>query len=503
MADVAPIEAAPMEGQEEEEEGDWDGDYEEEEDEDDLAAYAAEARRAIEEQLFSSEKAAPAPVPAQKPPNPKEQAAVATVRAILASLERDSLAQSTLAASKVPEFSGDGLLDILRNIAGSGKIPRGVALPISRFLVTLAKSEVLFGSLRHSDASSLHLKRKREEVDAEEHANKRLRTNHPLYVEVAEAVRVISQTITTSQTLGPPVISTIQPHLHRIFLFTVSSSTVPGANTSALQEVSGLIQVLGVLSGIQIGQESQDIPTAVYPCLADGCGKFFERLYSLRAHQRVHNETGLSWKCAGCSEVFPLRDAIQKHKAPAVGNQPKAECVTAEIVEVQASGDAKMASVSREAEEGELEKDIISEIQTTVLGLHPLLQAHVARALGASPVQATPASNGQATLAGVIAQAQVAQARGSTNDASVATNPSAPASAPASTAGDSAAASLSVYGLSDVQTKQLKEAVNNAASAAQAEAEAQAALEEDGEDANEEGGTNAPPDASSIPPLPP
>ncbi|KAF8200008.1 hypothetical protein K438DRAFT_1521502, partial [Mycena galopus ATCC 62051] len=322
----------------------------------------------------------------------------------LASLEHDSVALSTLTTSKVPEFGGDGLLDILRNIAGSGKIPRGVALPISRALVTLAKSAVLFGSLRHSDAPSAQLKRKREEADADEHANKRLRiSTHPLHVEVAEAVSVISQTITTSQTLGPPVIASIQPQLHRVFLFAVSSSAVPGPNTNALQELSGLIQVLGVLSGTQIGQESQNILTAVYPCLSSGCGKFFARLYSLRAHQRIHS----TWKCAACAKVFPRRDAIEKHKSAATD-----ACASAEIVEVSDGENARISPGRRhseEAEEGELEVDMIFEIQTTVLELHPLLQTHVARALGASAGQTTSSSsstNGQATLASVIAQAQ-------------------------------------------------------------------------------------------------
>jgi len=59
-----------------------------------------------------------------------------------------------------------------------------------------------------------------------------------------------------------------------------------------------------------------------------------------------------------------------------------------------------------------------------------------------------------------------------------------------------------MYGLSDEQTKQVKEAINSAASAAQAEAEAQAALEEDEEADNEEGGSYTQPNANSIQPPP-
>ncbi|KAJ7680923.1 hypothetical protein DFH06DRAFT_1032169 [Mycena polygramma] len=460
MAD-ATMEAATAELEEE----DWDGEYEEDEDEEDLEAQAQRLQEQLWADIRNVSASAPPPTP---PPRPKEQAAVLTVRAILASLEHDALAQSTLAAAKIPDFGDDSLLAILRNIADSGKIPRGVALPISRFVVSLAKSEVLFGSLRHSDAPCVQLKRKREEADEHEREDKRLcLSKHPLYVEVAEAVRVISQTITNSQALDAPLIASIQPQLHRVFLFAVTSSAAPGSNTNALQEISGLIQVLGVLSGTQIGQASNaEVSTAVYPCLVDGCGKFFARLYSLRAHRH-----GVAWKCAGCNKVFPRQDA---HKTTA-------KCVNAAFVEVQAT--------AQDPEEGELEADIVSEVQTTVLALHALLQAHVARALGASAPSPDP-TNGQATLASVIARAQSTHATNAVL---------APPAAPPPTS-----ASLSVYGLSGEQTKQLEEAITNAATAAQAEAEAQAALEEDEEDGDGDGDEDDPNFTSPMPPrIPP
>ncbi|KAJ7760965.1 hypothetical protein B0H16DRAFT_556110 [Mycena metata] len=371
MADVAA-----------EQEGDWDGEYEEEEeDEEDLAAEAAEVARRLEAQLWAEIKANGAPEPettpvaapgppVEKPPNPKEITAVQTVRAILASLEHDSLAHSTLAASKIPEFAGDSLLDILHNMAASERIPPGVALPISRFLVSLAKSDVLFAGLRHSSAPAQTLKRKREEADEGERARKRVFIgNHPLYVEVAEAVRVVDQTLSPVQTpLGPKVIASIQPHLHRVFLFAVTAATAPGnPKTTPLQEISGLVQVLGVLSGIQITAKADPNATAaVHPCLVAGCGKVFVRAASLLAHQSSHD-----------SSASPSKSA-------------------------------------KAAEEGELDADVLTAVQTVVLILHPLLQPHVARALSASSAvngSGGAATNGQATLASVIAAAQ-AQAQG-------------------------------------------------------------------------------------------
>ncbi|KAJ7092009.1 hypothetical protein B0H15DRAFT_1021326 [Mycena belliarum] len=516
--------------EEEDVDGDWD-EYDEEEEEEDLDA----AARLLQEQLWADIKAntveAPAPEPpsavdAPKPlPNSKEHAAVSTVRAILASLQNDTLAQSTFAASKIPEFDNGALLDILNNIADSGKIPRGVALPISRFLVTLANSEVLFGRLRHSDAPSVQLKRKREEADDAEQTAKRLHIeSHPLHKEVEEAVRVVSQTITGAQTLDPPLIASIEPQLHRVFLFAVSSSAAGGPSANALQEISGLIQLLGVLSAIQIAAPApsdapQTVLTAVHPCLVSGCGKFFARLYSLRAHQRVHSEARpfrcsvcpatfarnhdlrrhrqlherAAFRCAGCAKVFSRRDAIKRHQTPTKTRHPRAECAQAQIVEVEATEAAARATnawagpAPDDEEEGEIERGVVLRAQGTVLGLHALLQAHVARAVGAPAGQqarALPSAmgNGQATLASVIARAQARQA----SDAPLSGNAQAAAvtSQGPTPVGD--ATSLSMYGLSDEQTKQLEEAIANAASAAQAEAEAQAALEEEEEDAEAE-----------------
>ncbi|KAJ7282684.1 hypothetical protein C8J57DRAFT_1433191 [Mycena rebaudengoi] len=543
-----------------EEDGEWEGEYDEEDDED-IDAEAEEIARRLEAELWAdiskaNAQAAPPPVPppvVQETVNSKEQAAVLTVRAILASLESDSLARSTLATSKVPEFD-ENLLDILRNIGSSGKIPEGVALPISRFLVALARSDVLFGKLRHSDASSIQLKRKREEADENERTPKRPNVgSHPLHVEVSAAVQVISQTISPAQTLGPPLITSIQPQLHRVFLFAVTSSAAGGPNTNALQEISGLIQVLGVLSGIQIGQapttESQTISTAVYPCLVSGCGKFFSRLYSLRTHQRVHNEERpfhcdacpatfarnhdlkrhrqlhdrTAWKCGGCDKVFSRRDAIKRHKTSTSVRQPKDECINGQIIEVELpeevgdeerrtklwAGSATTGSTADDAEDGEIDATVVSGVQSIVMGLHALLQTHATRALGAPPGQVPSSSltpnNGQATLASVIARAQLTQAGGAALSGSTNSQSSVATAAPSSSAADPSTASLSMYGLSDEQTKLLEAAINIAATAAQAEAEAQAALEaeeEYDEDEEYEGTGAPPPDPNPIPPPP-
>lgn len=167
-------------------------------------------------------------------------------------------------------------------------------------------------------------------------------------------------------TLNPSIIASIQQQLHQVFLFAVTSSTVGGQNMGALQEISGLIRVLGVLSGIRIVQPSltaqesdaklplqhiqninnhrhqyTDIGTAVYPRLISSCRKTFSRLYSLRTLQRSHashrpygcstcpasfarnhdlkrHERGheqVAYKRLGCMKIFSRRDAINRHKS--------------------------------------------------------------------------------------------------------------------------------------------------------------------------------------------
>ncbi|KAJ7162133.1 hypothetical protein C8R46DRAFT_904184 [Mycena filopes] len=354
MAAVAPPEA--QEGEE-----DWDGEYEEEEDDADLAAEAAEVARRLEAQLWADIKASGTPAPidppaVEKPPNAKQLAAIQTVRAILASLEHDPLAHSTLAGAKIPEFAGDTLLAILHNMAASGTIPAGVARPISRFLISLAESAPLFAALRHSAAPAQTLKRKREEEHEGERVKKRAFVGaHPLFVALTEAARGVEGALqATAAPLGlPPALA---PHLHRVALFAASAATVPAnPHAATLQEISGLVQVLGVLSGIQIGvsnaKNAGDAEAKVHPCLVAGCGKVFAR----RAHA---------------------------HKA---GSPPS------------------------DAGEGELDVDVITAAQTVVLALHAPLQTHVARALAASSASGAggaPATNGQATLASVIAAAQ-------------------------------------------------------------------------------------------------
>ncbi|KIM78826.1 hypothetical protein PILCRDRAFT_823933 [Piloderma croceum F 1598] len=350
----------------------------------------------------------------------KEQAAIATMKTILAFSEKDALVRSALASAIIPESNGNNVLDILTRSVASGTIPRAIAKPLSHLLVSLARSDALFSTLRHSNASALQLdkgKRKRDAADdnwpqTDGPALKRpFYGHHDLQTQVTDAVRIVTQALgahsATTRPLDPTLVASIQLQLHQIFLFAVTSSAGGGPDMNALQEICGLIQVIGVVSGIQIGptpdanapqpqsqnltmpssnagQTSQPVPssvqigdigTAVYPCPT--CRKSFSRLFSLRTHQRVHSpdrpfscifcpasfaraydlkrhikvHDKTAWKCTGCDKMFSRPDAIKRHKnsARSRGNQGE-PCANGAIEEVELDeGVVKSAKDGRHA----------------------------------------------------------------------------------------------------------------------------------------------------------
>ena len=411
----------------------WDEDEEYDDDDEDIDAEAQEIARRLGEELWAAIKAnaernAPpvpnSPVIAAEPQvdaplnesriadnapptssSRKEDLAIRTMLAILNLVDNDPLAKSTLVSTCIP--NGSNVFEVLKQCTTSGSIAKDIAGPLSQILVTLAGSDTLFGKLKHSNVPAIKDKRKRENFDEgqnlQSHAYKRPHTpDSDLQKQVIEAVQVISQALGTSplQTLDPSLVSSIRLQLHQVFLFAVTSSAAGGPSMYALQEISGLIQVMGVLSGIQIGQPPEsnvhstlppnpafpwhnahslplttDIGTAVYPCLVAGCQKTFSRLYSLRAHQRSHSthrpfrcsacpasfarnhdlkrhlklHDKTAWRCEGCNKVFSRRDAIKRHKTGIKNRGPKSEiCLVAGVTEVQLGGEDGDDSVREE-----------------------------------------------------------------------------------------------------------------------------------------------------------
>lgn len=427
-----------------EEEFDEDADASGEEDDGDIDAEAEEMARRIGAQLWENIRA---PTTAK---SDKENAILTTIKKIVSFAEKDSLVHSIFASTLVPGLT-DNLLQLLTNTISSGQVSKEAAAPLSQIVVNLARSEALFPKLSETG------KRKREEADdGEMLARKRPYIANYLTIRMNEAVQAVGHALTASppkqgQPLDAVLISSIQLSLHQIFIFVMTASSRGGPDVGILQQIGGLIQILGVLSGIQIGTTPQsqlpaaypqpvpmtDIGTAVYPCTLAGCKKTFSRLYGLRSHQRLHaiarpfhclycparfarnhdlkRHTNMhskkAWKCGGCDKIFSRRDAIRRHKNTRKNSGDKFQaCVDGEVIEVAAESTdndpvreerrAKMWNEISEhepapvatgyestIEDGELDPAVLSSVQADVESLHGVLQAHALNALGASKGQ--------------------------------------------------------------------------------------------------------------------
>src|SRR6266404_4629405 len=363
-------------------------DGEEDEIDEDADTEAEEIARRLNDQLWAeinkaqAEAAAATPThgaPASAPSEPsaekKVQEALKTMRIILKDVANDTLACSTLSTTLIPGMHGVSVLDAFNDAVSSGVIRKEVAKPLSHILVSLARSDALFSSLRHSEESSIQLelgKRQRGQLEHDDaplpkrvHCGpvRSLPIPYALHTQLDTATRAILAALTgpAMPPTGPPppsLVVSIQIPLHQVFLFAMSAA---GPDRKAQHQLSGLIQALGVLSGVPIGGPGPTpwgLPgTTVHPCGFAGCGKTFARLYSLRTHARIHAaerpfrctrcpaafarnhdlkrharmHEDKAWQCTGCAKAFTRRDALTRHR-----NARQGTCAAAPIAEIYA-----------------------------------------------------------------------------------------------------------------------------------------------------------------------
>ncbi|KAJ3012678.1 hypothetical protein NUW54_g1801 [Trametes sanguinea] len=143
----------------------------------DIAKAQAEAAAAASNAAGSAASAPPAQNHEQhaqteaSQPSPyrkKQDAALLTMKAILAFASKNPVVESAMSTSQVPGAEGANLLDVFNRCISSSTISKPLARTLTEIVLSLAKSEVLFGSLRNSDAPAIQLdkgKRKRDQAD--------------------------------------------------------------------------------------------------------------------------------------------------------------------------------------------------------------------------------------------------------------------------------------------------------------------------------------------------
>ncbi|CAE6519534.1 unnamed protein product [Rhizoctonia solani] len=378
-----------------------------------------------------------------------------------------------------PVANGANLYTILSNSVMEGRVNPELAQPLSILISALASGSVLVASehqYTHPTSQDVGtqnspLKRKRDPTDegqawpvhppynpsvqpAPTPQPTRAQPSEELVTRIQSAtsgiLQVLDPLLAIGQTLNQSVVSSVRRQLHQVYSF-VSTCPQQHEGTSGggtLQEIGGLIQVIGILNEVPIAQAAEDptnfdagppgsnrttTGTSIYPCAT--CPKVFSKLSLLRTHERTHSEgrpyrceyTGCPasfarnhdlrrheksherqmFRCGGCDRLFSRRDALRRHKA---NDKALDECREAPMDASTVTYDGDLPRVTRvwqnhpesgdwpkesEFEEGEIQPEAIANARYTVGTLYQTLQRHVSKGLNTGGI--TGQSNNQSS----------------------------------------------------------------------------------------------------------
>lgn len=392
-------------------------------------------------------------------PPESEHPAFQTLRMVLKLLSLDAGASAILRSQSLSlpsSTASTNVLDQLQSIALSGSLPdNSSAQNLGNTILSLVKSDILVLGDKTNVPPPTE-KRKREKESSSEPQAKRHRAasestsvDRELVTKLTSSVSVLKSVFDKKPSIPPTEMLNLHTSFQQVFTFAVSSSRVVhnpvGYEASALQlqlqEISGLIQVLGVLSGIPFA-EDQRSGTTVFPCSSPSCGKTFStyatltahvqflhassstaagaggadkvhqctncrqsfmRLHDLKRHLLTHAVLKHVFQCSGCERIFTRRDAAKRHidgareklrvadmsgtAAPQSGQGGKEKCADAEIVDVERTTSSvgmdkfvvsfSSPAVDDDPEEGEIPRTILSMLYGIVLGLAAALRAWV------------------------------------------------------------------------------------------------------------------------------